>query len=106
MRAFYDSANKHILLNYVKLREECRKYAWITNVFPIERRCRSFIANSTSTSAAEPDMSTTKRNLQTGSSIWKSLHLHIPDILNQVTEKEKPTKSDDIEGYCWSAESQ
>ena len=44
----FDWAYQRKLENYEDLREQCVRNGWITNVFPIEVGCRSFIANSTS----------------------------------------------------------
>ena len=44
----FDWALQRKLEKYEELREQCVRNGWITNVFPIEVRCRSFIANPTS----------------------------------------------------------
>ena len=44
----FDWAHQRKLEKYEDLREQCVRNGWITNVFPIEVRCRGFIANSTS----------------------------------------------------------
>ena len=41
-------AHQRKVEKYKDLREKCVRNGWITNVFPIEVRCRDFIANSTS----------------------------------------------------------
>ena len=44
----FEWAHLRKLEKYEDLREQCVRNGWITNVFPIEVRCRGFIANSTS----------------------------------------------------------
>ena len=44
----FDWAHQRKLEKYENLREQCVRNGWITNIFPIEVRCRGFIANSTS----------------------------------------------------------
>ena len=44
----FDWAHQRKLEKYEDLREQCVRNGRITNIFPIEVRCRGFIANSTS----------------------------------------------------------
>ena len=49
----FDWAHQH---KYEDLQEQCVRDGWIMNVFPIEVRCRGFIANSTSVFLTNPGL--------------------------------------------------